>query len=84
MLLAEQCHEFYEQNRCRAAELAEAEQFQARSRAVKSLDHIWRSRTMAPCCPHCRQGLLPEDMLQGLSSVGVEYERARRAKKDGK
>lgn len=78
--LAEQCHEFYAQNKRRAEELAKAEQFQARSRAVKALDHVWRSRSMVPCCPHCHRGLLPEDMLRGVSSVGVEYERARRAK----
>lgn len=79
-ILAEQCQEFYAQNKRRAEELAEAEQFQARSRAVKALDHVWRSRNMVPCCPHCRQGLLPEDILRGMSSVGVEYERARRAR----
>lgn len=82
-IIAEQSHAFYEQNMRRARKLDEAEQFQARSLAVKALDRIWRSRKMAPCCPHCRKGLLPED-VKNLSSVGVEYERARRAALDGK
>ena len=76
-ILATQCHQFLEQNARRARELEEAERFQARSIAVKALDKVWRSRTMAPCCPHCRRGLLPEDM-KNLGSVGINYERARR------
>lgn len=80
MVLAENSHDFIERNNRREKELAEAEAHQARSRAVKALDHIWRSRTMAPCCPHCHKGLLPEDMLRGLGSVGVDYERAVRAR----
>lgn len=80
MVLTENCHDFYAQNRRRAEDLDEAERFQARSRAVKALDHVWRSKNMAPCCPHCRQGLLPEDVLHGLATVGIEYERARRKK----
>lgn len=78
-ILAEQCHSFHAQNARRAKELAEAEQFQARSLAVKALDRLWRSRTTVPCCPHCRRGLLPEDMKH-LGCVGIKYERARRAR----
>lgn len=78
VIVAEQCHGFLESLNRRAKQIAEAEAFTARSRAVKSLDKIWRSRNMAPCCPHCNRGLLPEDML-GVGSAGVKYERARRA-----
>lgn len=80
-IIAEQCHEFYTQNAHRAKKLEEAEKFQARSIAVKELDRLWRSRNTVPCCPHCKRGLLPEDMKH-LSGVGVEYERARRKKLD--
>ncbi len=79
VLVAERASGFYEQNNRRAKELDEAEKFQLRTRAAKKLDEAWRSRTMAPCCPHCNRGLLPEDVARGLSSVGIEYERRRRA-----
>lgn len=79
VIVAEQCHGFLESLKRRARQIAEAEAFTARSRAVKALDKIWRSRNMAPCCPHCNRGLLPEDMVR-LGSVGVEYERAMRLK----
>ncbi|MFE3837315.1 hypothetical protein [Pseudogemmobacter sonorensis] len=78
-ILAERSHEFKAALDYREKQIAEAEAFTLRSRAAKNLDHIWRSRTQAPCCPHCRKGLLPEDMLS-MSSVGVEYERKRRAR----
>jgi len=62
-------------------QLEVAKQFQARSLAVKALDEVWRGRTMAPCCPHCNAGLLPEDFAKGIQSkVGREYEMRRREK----
>jgi uncharacterized protein (DUF983 family) len=49
------------------------------SRAAKAVDKLWRGQRMAPCCPHCSRGLLPEDFAGGVSSaVGREYEIARR------
>lgn len=50
----------------------------ARLRATKALDHIWAGRKMAPCCPHCRKGLIPEDFTRGVSSISMEWEMARR------
>jgi hypothetical protein len=46
--------------------------------AVKTLDRIWRGKKMLPCCPHCNRGLFAEDFRH--AAVGVEYEKARRAK----
>lgn len=46
-------------------------------RAAKALDRAW-GRKMAPCCPHCLAGLLPEDFDTIGSMVGAELERARR------
>lgn len=46
-------------------------------RAAKAMDKAW-GRKMAPCCPHCRTGLLPEDFDTIGSMVGQELERARR------
>ena len=44
----------------RRQKLAEAEAFQVRRRAAKVLDEAWRSRTMAPLCPHCHSAILPD------------------------
>jgi hypothetical protein len=47
-------------------------------RAAKEIDRTWGQK-MAPCCPHCRRGLLPEDFANGASSAtSAEFERARR------
>lgn len=62
----------------REQEIKEAEAATARSRAVKALDEIWRTKNQAPCCPHCNEGLLPEDMLGRLPRVSRELTRAKR------
>jgi hypothetical protein len=63
----------------RSAELAEAEIFQARTIAARTLDEAWRSRTMIPACPTCGYGLFPEDFRHGISSsLGREYAEAKR------
>jgi hypothetical protein len=61
--------------------LAEAEQFQARSLAAKAIDEVWRRRKRVPACPHCRQGLFPEDFKDGVkTTLGREYAEAQRAR----
>lgn len=66
----------------REEKIREAEQFSIRSRAAKALDAVWRGRTMAPCCPSCRAGLLPEDFADGVRGcVSREFERAARQRK---
>ncbi|MGE8630396.1 hypothetical protein [Achromobacter denitrificans] len=49
------------------------------SRAAKRMDEAWRSKTMAPLCPHCRAAILPEDVVNGVSMVNKELEVRRRA-----
>lgn len=62
-------------------ELDNAMKFAAHRRATKVLDEAWRSVKMVPCCPHCRQGLLPEDFADGIGTrVSKEFERARRTR----
>jgi hypothetical protein len=52
------------------------------SRAAKEVDKVWRSRHMAPCCPHCKTALLPEDFANGVKrAVSKELARAYRAAK---
>jgi hypothetical protein len=68
--------------KARESKIKEAAAFSARSLAVKALDEVWRGRNMAPCCPHCKAGLLPEDFAKGIGSqVGRDYEMRRRGKK---
>jgi len=62
----------------RAAELAEAEKFQIRSRAAKVMDEAWRSTKMAPLCPHCNTAILPEDVAGGVASTSKALVAAAR------
>ena len=58
--------------------LKEAEAFQARALATKELDRVWRKRNSVPACPHCHQGLFPEDFKNGVGLVlGREYAEAQ-------
>lgn len=56
----------------------EAEAHALISRASKVMDEYWRQRSLVPCCPHCGTGLLPDDVVKGLSRVSKEIEVARR------
>jgi len=50
-------------------------------RASKEIDRSWGHK-MAPCCPHCRNGLLPEDFERGAAAaISRELEIARRKRK---
>ncbi|MDF8363370.1 MULTISPECIES: hypothetical protein [Achromobacter] len=49
------------------------------SRAGKQMDQAWRSRTMAPACPHCKAAILPEDVVDGFPTVARDLEIRRRA-----
>lgn len=63
----------------REERVREAEKHSLISRASKAFDEAWRTRNMSPCCPHCKAGLLPEDIVRGFGlEVGTEFERARR------
>lgn len=49
------------------------------SRAAKRIDEAWRSKKMAPCCPHCKAAILPEDVVNGVGMTNKEWEVRRRA-----
>lgn len=53
----------------RGREIKEAEQFTLRMRASKVMDQAWRKMSTVPCCPHCKNGILPEDVVHGLPSM---------------
>ena len=82
-LLTEHFHRQEEKLAERARKLKEAEQFQIRTLAAKEIDKAWRSRKMVPACPHCRNGLFPEDFKSGIkTSLGRDYALARLGRKD--
>lgn len=64
--------------------LSEAESFQIRSRAAKVMDEVWRSKNMAPLCPHCNAAILPEDVAKGVAKTGRKFVIAQRAKHPNK
>jgi hypothetical protein len=66
--------------RRRRERLEEAETFQARALATMELDKVWRKRKMVPACPHCHNGLFPEDFKNGVGTMlGRDYAEARAA-----
>lgn len=82
ILLVEQFHHANEDIKRRETRLAEAEAHKLRSLAAKELDKAWQSRRMVPACPHCHQGLFPEDFKNGIGArLGRDYAEARRRKK---
>jgi hypothetical protein len=62
----------------REQRVVEAENFALRSIAAKEMDRAWRARDSVPSCPHCGNGLFPEDFKHGVGTVGREYAEARR------
>jgi ribosomal protein S27E len=64
-------------------ELAIAEKFQLRTRAAKVMDEAWRSRTMAPLCPHCMEAILPSDVAGGVATASKHIVEAKRKRGKG-
>lgn len=61
--------------------IAEAEKFKIISIAAKSIDRAWRKRNMVPACPHCKNGLFPEDFRKIGTMLGRDYALARLGRK---
>lgn len=76
--LAEQYHRAHEDLQSQRREINEAAQFQCRSIAAKNIDEAWRKRKMVPACPHCSNGLFPEDFANGVGLLGRDFAMARR------
>ena len=51
----------------------QAETFQVRSRAAKVMDEAWRRQKMVPACPHCKRGIFPADVVNGVAMMGKDY-----------
>lgn len=58
--------------------ISQVEKFKMRSIAAKKLDEAWRHQKMVPCCPHCKNALMPEDFKRGVSMLGKNYVEARK------
>jgi len=67
--------------KCREFELDALEGFALRSIAAKKIDEAWRKKNTVPCCPHCSQALLPEDIKKGFMVMGKNYVKALRENK---
>ena len=80
--LVERVHGANAQLRRRSEALAEAEQFQVRSRAAKVLDEAWRSAKTAPLCPHCNTAILPEDVVGGVAKASKALVLAARKRQN--
>lgn len=54
-------------------------------RAAQRVERAWRSRSMVPNCPHCREAIFPDDGF-GSTSTNKEIALRRRevAKQEGK
>lgn len=79
-IVAEQATAFSDAMDRREQAVEKAEAHSLISRAAKAVDDAWRSRKIAPCCPHCAKPILPEDFAGGVrSGSSVELERRRRA-----
>mgnify|MGYP003529462785 CR=1 FL=1 len=58
--------------------LSQIDGFKARMLATKALDKAWSSKNMVPACPHCKNGLFPEDFKDGVGiMLGRDYAKAR-------
>ena len=68
------------QLRSRALKLLEDEKQNLISRAAKAVDRAFRKQKTAPTCPHCKEALLPEDMLK-CDHGGINKDWVRRMRK---
>lgn len=66
------------------AEALEAQNHALHLIAARNLEAVWRGRKMAPTCPHCTRGLLPDDFKKVGGRVSVEFEQARRQREKEK
>lgn len=73
--------EYRKLNRLRE-EIEEAKEHTLHLIAAKEVEKVWRGRKMAPTCPHCKGGLLPEDFVNA-GRTSAEFERKRRKQKAG-
>ncbi len=65
------------------AELETAKQHNIIRVAAKKMDELFRRQKMVPACPHCGEGIFPEDVAR-MGMINREWEAARRARKEGR
>ena len=69
----------------REYDVEQAEKHNLINRAAKVIDKAWRKKRIVPCCPHCKEGLFPDDFKDGVTSMGKSYaleERRRKKEND--
>ena len=77
MSLVEQFHYAAAALELRAAEIKQAEALSIISIAAKNIDKEWRAKNTVPACPHCGNGLFPENFRNGITTLGREYAAMR-------
>jgi len=80
MALINQYDRIHKHITSRTEEAISAEKHNLVSRAAKSVDKHWRKRDTVPLCPHCNEGLFPEDMVDGLSTASKKWLKQKRDK----
>lgn len=76
-MLADEYNRALSRLQAERATLAKAKESEICLLAAKKVEKAWRSRTMVPACPHCGNGILPQDGL-GNASVNREIELRKR------
>ena len=82
MLLVNQWDVCMRKHDRRESEIKSAEAHTLRRRAAKKMDAAWQSRSMVPCCPHCNEALLPDDVMGRLNMASKEWVIASRKRQE--
>lgn len=77
LMLAERYAEAWNKLQAGSEALARAKSEGVHLLAARKVERAWRSRSMVPCCPHCGQGIGPNEGF-GETMINAEMERRRR------
>lgn len=77
-MLVEEYGKAFDKLERRAQQQAESERKSIHLKAAQVVEAAWRSRTMAPTCPHCGEAIFATD---GLGRTQVNKEMAERRRK---
>lgn len=67
----------------REESIGQLEKFKLRTIAARKMEEAWRHQKMVPACPHCGNGLFPEQFKNGMSMLSKDYARGLLAQKPG-
>ncbi|WP_313438526.1 hypothetical protein [Novosphingobium sp.] len=82
LLITEQFDQAAKKIERQLAEVKEAREHNIIRIAAKQMDQHFRRKNMVPACPHCHQGIFPEDVPK-MGTINREWETVRRARGAG-